>query len=155
MNRIAGCAALFLIVAVFFSCASNPERRIDSVYVMVYDYENAEVMDADVFMGEKKVGKTNRYGRIVIPAYNGKEETVVVKIEKEGYETVSMETRLCAGQVLYFKTGTAAYYAMRAETLLDEGNVHEALLMIERSLKIQERADYLFLRDVIQRRSKP
>lgn len=143
---------LSLCVIYFSSCASSPDKKIDSVYVMVYDYDNCGVMDASIFMDGKELGKTDIYGRYMFPSDKGKVHTFTVF--KEGYEKVEITTSLNPGQLLYFKTGTGTYYAEMAENLLDNGELDEALRMIEKALNIKERKDWLFLKDIIIERSQ-
>ena len=40
-----------------FSCASAPEKKIDSIYVMAYDYDNNEVMNAAISLDGEEIGK--------------------------------------------------------------------------------------------------
>ena len=134
----------------FFSCKSAPAEKIDSVYVMVYDQDSSALMDVSVFAGGKKIGQTDIYGRLCFP-FDSEKETEV-RIEKPGYETVSKKVFLKPGTVLYFKIGIGTYYAKQAEKLLDENKTPAALKMIDAALKIEEREDYLFLREVILRR---
>ena len=149
--------AVFLIPAaslIFFiaSCAGMPERKIDSVCVMVYDTENSGVMNASIFIDGKIAGKTDIYGRLQFFADRQKE--ACISMEKEGYESVSTETLIRPGQVIYFKTGSAACCAQKAEKLLDEGEYEEALKMIGKALSMKERRDWLFLRKVIIRKKE-
>lgn len=133
-----------------FSCASSPEKKIDSIYVMVYDYDSGEIMDVSVFMDGKEIGKTDIYGRFMYPC--NAEKKAVIRVEKTGYESVETNACIKPGIVLYFKMGSSLYYAQKAEKLLDENSVQEALKMIDTALKIQERTDWHFLRKVILRR---
>ena len=99
------------------SCASTPEKKTDSMYVMVYDYGSTELMNASIFMDGKEIGKTDIYGRLMYPCDKEKEATICVK--KDGYETVETQAAIKPGTVLYFKTGSGSYYAERAEKFLD------------------------------------
>ena len=140
------------VILSLFSCATSPEKKIDSVYVMVYDFDNNEVMNVSIFIDGKVVGKTDIYGRLMFPCV--KEKLSVIKAEKEGYEKLENTTVLKAALVLYFKMGSSNYYATEAEKLLDENNLVDALKMIDKALEIQERKDYQYLKDVILRRSE-
>ena len=133
-----------------FSCMTMPEKKIDSVYVMVYDYDNNEVMNVSVTVDEVNVGTTDIHGRLMFTSGEEKECTVVA--EKEGYETVKTRACIRPGQLIYFRMGTGAYYARKAELLLDDNEVEKALKMIDTALEVQERKDWRFLRDVILRR---
>ncbi|MGN0739531.1 MAG: hypothetical protein ACI4LX_05110 [Treponema sp.] len=144
-NFLKALAALVLLP--FFSCAGMPENKIDSVYVMVYDQDGMPVMNASVFIDGKKAGQTDIYGRLSFPF--GSEKETEVRAEKPGYETVSRKTVVKPGTVLYFKTGSGTYYAEKAESLLDKGNADDALKMADTALQIEERKDWLFLREVI------
>lgn len=141
--------AAILISVSFISCASAPEKRIESAYIMAYDYENSEVKDVAVYIDDKEAGRTDVYGRLTFPVIDKKEKQVIITLKKEGYETALTAATLKAGQVFYFKIGTAEHYAMSAEELLDKGKIPEAARMIDRALKIENRSDYRFLRDVI------
>ena len=147
---------LLLLVPVsllfLLSCATTPEKKIDSVYVMVYDWDNSEVMDVSVFIDDKKIGKTDIYGRLSFPC--GKEKECVLRAEKDGYEKVEMKTAVRAGQLIYFKMGSGAYYAEKAEKLLDENDAEKAEKLIEKALEIEDRKDWQYLKKVIALRIK-
>ena len=134
------------------SCASTPEKKTDSIYVMVYDYGSSELMNASVFMDGKEIGKTDIYGRLMYPCDKEKEATICVK--KDGYESVETQAAIKPGTVLYFKTGSGSYYAERAEKFLDENDLPGALKMIEKALRIEERKDWRYLREIISRERK-
>lgn len=153
MKLVKQLSILFLIFLCNFllSCSSTPEKKIDSVYVMVYDYDNSGVMDVSIFLNKELIGKTDIYGRLMFPVPTNKKQELSVSVEKEGYEKVEIKTLLNDGQVLYFKIGTAEYYAENAEILFDEGNAEKALLMIEKALEIKERNDYRYLQKIIQK----
>ncbi len=141
---------LVLFSLIFFaSCASSPEKKIDSVYVMVYDRENSEVMNVTVFIDDEKTGSTDIYGRFMFPISEDDKKIHIVRIEKEDYETVSTETNFRPGQLLYFRIGSGTYYANLAEELLDRNEYEKALKMINRALKITDRKDWQFLRSII------
>lgn len=135
-----------------FSCASTPEKKIDSVYVMVYDYGNSEVMDVSIFIDGEQIGSTDIYGRLVFPC--DKEKNVLITAEKSGYETVETKTVIKPGIVLYFKIGSGSYYATKAEKFFDEHDVRNALKMIEKALEIEERKDWRYLQEIIVQESK-
>ena len=133
-----------------FSCVIMPEKKIDSVYVMVYDYDNNEVMNVSITVDEVNVGTTDIHGRLMFASAGEKECSVVA--EKEGYETVRIKSCIRPGQLIYFRMGTGTYYARKAELLLDGDETEKALKMLDTALGIQERKDWRFLRDVILRR---
>ena len=143
---------LLLFLNCFFSCASTPEKRIDSVYVMVYDYENSGVMDAVISIDDEILGNTDIYGRLMFPAKDKKKMTHCIQVKKDGYEIVDITTSIYPGQVIYFKIGTGSYYAQKAEKLLDENNANEALIMINKALEIENRKDWSYLKNIITRR---
>jgi hypothetical protein len=119
---------------------------------MAYDYDNNEVMNAAIFLDGEEIGKTDIYGRLIFPSE--KEKEALVRAEKPGYETVETKTMLKPGVLLYFKMGSGLYYAERAERLFDEGKIQDALKSIEKALLIDDRKDWLFLKEVILRREK-
>lgn len=148
-----GIKVLCLAVCLFcFSCASTPEKQIDSVYVMVYDYENNEVMNALISIDGESVGNTDIYGRLIFPFEREKE--VFIKASKLGYETVEMRTVIKPGIVIYFKAGSGSYYASQAEKLLDERDINSAAKMIEKALKIEDRKDWSYIQKIIIREKK-
>ena len=134
------------------SCASTPEKKTDSMYVMVYDYGSSELMNASVFMDGKEIGKTDIYGRLMYPCDKEKEATICVK--KNGFASVETKAAIKPGTVLYFKTGSGSYYAERAEKFLDENDLPGALKMIEKALRIEERKDWRYLQEIISRERK-
>ncbi|WP_296091237.1 PEGA domain-containing protein [uncultured Treponema sp.] len=134
------------------SCASTPEKKIDSMYVMVYDYASSELMNASVIIDGKEIGKTDIYGRLMYPCEKEKETTICVK--KDGYESVETKAAIKPGTVLYFKMGSGSYYAERAEKFLDENNLPGALRMIDKALGIEDKKDWQYLRKIIIREKK-
>lgn len=141
-----------LSLCLFFSCTSTPEKKTDSVYVMVYDYGSSELMNASIFIDGKEIGKTDIYGRFMYPCDIEKEAVICVK--KDGYESVETKAAIKPGTVLYFKIGSGSYYAERAEKLLDGNNLPDALKMIEKALQIEERKDWRYLWEIIIRERK-
>jgi len=145
------------VLAVLFSlcllsCASTPEKKIDSMYVMVYDYASSELMNASVIIDGKEIGKTDIYGRLMYPCEKEKEITICVR--KDGYETVETKAAIKPGTVLYFKMGSGSYYAEQAEKLLDGKDFPGALKMIDKALGIEDRKDWQYLRKIIIRERK-
>lgn len=148
-----GIKILLLILGVMAgaaSCKTLPENKIDSAYVMVYDYENSEVMNVTLYLDDKELGKTDIYGRFTFPVDD--EKVHVIKAVKEGYEKVEQEMILKPGILIYFKLGSGKYYAKEAEKLLDENKYGKALSMINNALKIEERKDWKYMKEVIIKR---
>lgn len=146
---------LFFVLGLLISCASKPENKIDSVYIMIYDYDNNPVMDVSVMIDDKLLGNTDIYGRFSFPVEivkNNNEKNHAIKVKKEGFESGEMSAKLQAGEVLYFKIGTGLYYAERAEELLDKNDLDKALKMINHALEIEERKDWKYLKEIIIRR---
>lgn len=146
------CAFAAIVCVMFFSCASGPEERIDSVYVMVYGEENTEIMGATVYLDGKSLGSTDIYGRFTFPYGDGGDEEHSLRVEKSGYEAVSNRCPLRGGQVVYFNMQSGAGYAKKAEKCVDEGNLEMAGNLIDKALRIEERKDWRFLKDVIEER---
>ena len=140
--------ALTLLAAISSSCVLTPEKNIDSVYVMVYDMDNNEVMNAAISVDGEPKGTTDIYGRLIYTADGEKECTV--RAEKVGYESAETVTCIRPGQLVYFRLGTGEWYAAKAEELLDGNDLEKALSMIDRALAIRDRKDWQFLRNVIQ-----
>lgn len=148
-----GIKILLLILGVMAgaaSCKTLPEKKIDSAYVMVYDYENSEVMNVSLYMDDEELGKTDVYGRFLFPVDDSEEH--VIKAVKEGYETVEQKMLLKPGILIYFKLGSGSYYAKEAEKHLDAKRYESALSMINTALKIKERKDWQYLKSVIVER---
>ena len=142
------CAAACLFL---FSCASTPEKKMDSAYVMVYDYDNSEVMNVSILIDGKSAGSTDIYGRLMFPCE--KEREVLIKASKTGYETIEAKTVIKPGIVVYFKMGSGSYYASKAEKLLDEHDAISASKMIDKALAIEERKDWRYLQEIIIKES--
>lgn len=141
-----------IILSFLFSCVSTSEKKIDSAYVMVYDYDNSEVMNAYVFIDGKEIGSTDIYGRFMFPCE--KEKEVLISVKKERYETIETKTVIKAGMVIYFKIGSGSYYADRAEKFLDEDDIDNALVMINKAIEIDNRKDWCYLQEIILMESK-
>ena len=150
LPRFHAAIIMILLSLSLISCVLSPEKKIDSVYVMVYDYENNEVMNVSISIDGKKIGTTDIYGRLIITPDDEKESTV--RAEKDGYESVETKAYIRPGQLVYFRMGTGAYYAKMAEQLLDGDEPDKALELIDRALEIQDRKDWRYLRSVILRR---
>lgn len=141
-----------VMLSMITSCATSPEKKIDSMYLMVYDYDNSEVMNVAVYMDDKLAGETDIYGRLLIPCDGQKK--VIIKTEKKGYESLETEEIIKPGILLYFKIGSGSYYAEKAERFLDENNLDQALKMIKQALKIEDRKDWRFLQEVITKENR-
>lgn len=146
-HRLSVITALTLLAAACTSCVLTPEKNIDSVYVMVYDLENNEVMNASISVDGELKGATDIYGRLIFTAE--KEMQCTLRAEKEGYESAEINTGIRPGQLVYFRLGAGEYYARKAEQLLDGGDEQKALEMIDRAIEIHDRKDRQFLRNVI------
>ena len=139
------------VIVMTISCKSISVKEKDISYVMVYDQENNGVMDAKIFVGEEEMGKTDVYGKFFFLIPRDIDETKTVRVEKAGYETSILRARLVHGSLLYFRLFSSMHYAREAEKLLDSRKYNEALLMIEKALKIErERKDYKLLKEVIE-----
>ena len=143
---------VYASILFLFSCKTLPEKRIDSVYIMVYDYENSEVMNVSIIIDGVEKGKTDIYGRFQF--YCDREKEVQIKAVKKGYETIELNTVIKPGIVIYFKMGAGAYYAEKAEKLFDENEVDNALIMIDKALGIEERKDWRYLQELIIKERK-
>ena len=143
---------IILTIFCLISCVSTPEKKIASMYVMVYDYENSEIMDVTIYLDDKEIGQTDVYGRLTF--FCDKEQEVLIRAEKKGYGTVETKTAIKPGFVVYVKMGTGSYYAEKAEQFLDENDLQNAKKMISNALQIEERKDWEFLKEVIIGKSK-
>ena len=115
---------------------------------MVYDYGNNAIKDVNVIVDDKNMGKTDVYGRFIMQL-DKDEESHVIRIQKEGYESVSVTEEMENQKVFYFKIGDSLYYAELAEKYYDQKEYEKAENAINIALSITERKDYLFLKKVI------
>lgn len=150
LHRIIFITLLVLSFFCLFSCAGTPDKRTDSLYIMVYDFNNSELMNVSIYIDGKEIGKTDIYGRLMYPCENEKE--VFIRAEKQSYETIEENTAVKPGIVIYIKMGNGSYYAQQAEKLLDENNLSSSLEVIDKALEINDRKDWRFLKSVIIRR---
>lgn len=144
---------ILLILSVLIgitSCKTVPEKKIDSAYVMIYDYENNEVMNVALYVDGNEIGRTDIYGRLMFPVKEDGEH--VIKAVKEGYEVIEQKMFIKPGILIYFKIGSGNYYAREAEKLLDEKKYNIALSKIITALKIEEREDWKYLKKVIEKK---
>lgn len=141
---------LIILITVFItSCKTTKIEDTETVYIMVYDFENNVLKDVQVNLDGEKKGFSDVYGRFALSiAEDDKKHTV--ELSKENYETISFETKLDKNQVLYFKIGNADYYAKMAENSLDAVLYAEAKKYIEIAVSINPRKDYLYLKEVIE-----
>ena len=141
-----------LILVALVSCVSKPEKKIDSAYIMVYGNTDSGIMDAVIYMDDTVLGTTDIYGRFSFYANEKDIDIHTIRIEKDGYESISITTAINPGQLLYFRMYDGAYYAELAEKELDEGNINKAMELIEHALTIEERKDYQYLKKIINQR---
>ncbi len=141
-----------IFIILFVSCASKPENKIDSAYIMVYENNDSGVMDATIYLDNKVLGSTDIYGRFTFPCNEKDLNVHTILVEKNGYESISLETTVVPGQLLYFRIYDGEYYAQMAEKELDSGNINKALELIEHALAIEDRKDYQYLKKVIELR---
>lgn len=145
---IASC--LFFIIGILFaSCKSVPRDLSESLYVMIYDYENNALKDVCVYEDGVEQGYSDIYGRYVLLKL--KKGETELEFYKAGYEKVSITVNKKDGQVLYVKLGSGSYYARLSEKALDEKKLEAAEYYIEKALECESRKDYEYLKKVIQK----
>ena len=125
MKLVKQLSILFLIFLCNFllSCSSTPEKKIDSVYVMVYDYDNSGVMDVSIFLNKELIGKTDIYGRLMFPVPTNKNQELSVSVEKEGYEKVEIKIKKIKYKTT-FKENTNLNY--KEKKIIQKGIKNEA-----------------------------
>lgn len=139
---------LLLIISICYSCKSSQIIDTDNFFIMVYDFENNALKDVHVSIDGKEKGCSDVYGRLSLSLPLDNEEHTI-QLSKSNYETIILTTTLEGEKVLYYKMGSADYYAALAEKELDEGHYEAATEAINKALTINTRKDYLYLSHVI------
>lgn len=132
------------------SCKTVSATKDESIYVMVYDYNNTGIKDVSVSLDGFEIGKTDVYGRFVYPYNFNEKKTHEIYITKAGFESISETIKSINGDlVLYYKLYDANTYARLAEENLDNEKIDSAFNNIDKAIQIEPREDYLFLKAII------
>ena len=145
---------LLVMVPFLNSCQSARMEGNDSVYVMVYGFDDNALGLVTVFVDGREVGKTDVYGRLIFPLTGGEEEKKKaheLRLEKEGYLPVSDMVVYAPSLVLYYRMGDYYHFMRESEKALDSGNYEKALELIELALTARKTDDALYLKAVILR----
>lgn len=141
-------ALVFICCVFFLGCKSIPNSKQDFMYSMVYDFENQGVKDVAFILDGKEIGKSDVYGRFLIPISRDR-KIFHLDIKKEGYEILSDEIQFVPDLVLYYKIGNAKQYFFLAENFLDENKLDESEAAINKAISIEERDDFFLLKEII------
>ena len=138
---------LLILSFTLAACKSLPKNEDNSIYVMIYDYENHGLKDVKISEGEEILAFSDIYGRAII--FLEEKENAVIEFKKTGYEKISVNASTERQRVLYIKMGSASYFAELTEQKFDEGKYEEAMENIDKALKIEQRSDYEYLKNLI------
>lgn len=139
---------LLILSFTLTACKSLPKNEDNSIYVMIYDYENHGLKNVKISQKKEILAFSDIYGRAIISLEEkGKS---VIEFEKTGYEKISVNASTERQRVLYIKMGSASYFAELTEQKFDEGKYEEAMENIDKALKIEQRSDYEYLKNVIE-----
>ena len=84
---------LFILSCLFNSCKSIDFANQNSVFIMLYDFDNAPLKDVVIKVDDKVIGQSDVNGRFVFDVYDLERHSVV--ISKEGYETIFFGLYIC------------------------------------------------------------
>lgn len=139
---------LFILSCLFNSCKSIDFGKQNSVFIMLYDFDNAPLKDVVIKVDDKVIGQSDVNGRFVFDVYDLERHSVV--ISKEGYETIVDNFVYQNSLVLYYRLGNSAQYLKIAEEHLDNENFEQSLISVNKSLSISSnKEDALYLKAII------
>lgn len=139
---------LLMLVFIMFSCESTRGIQSDSVFIMIYDYNNSPVSNVGIIVDGDRIGKSDVNGRFVFEVSDRKEH--YVRLEKTDYEVISDSFIYEDSLLLYYKMGNSSQYLNMAENCIDKRSYNEALKKVTKSLQINTtREDSLFLKAII------
>ena len=163
---------LFLFVTIVVVCLSSCAtverfRNKNTMYIMVYDYENrpvhgmkfyvydieednldveAKTIDVSSF---RHVGESDVNGRFLLEIDENDNREHFLKAEKYGYNTVYSRIVYSKTGVLYIKTGNVAEFLTLAESSIDSRDYLTALDYIDNAESIEGGDDILYLKAIV------
>lgn len=144
---------MLLLVSLLTACATTGRtvKRIDkedSMYSMIYDYDNNPVQEVRVYLNGKYAGESDVQGRFLIGGNPGTDFTI--NLEKPSYEPLSADIHFDPLKVAYFKMGNAEQFRKLAEDNLSVHEYDKALDYCLRAEKLEsKRQDILYLKAVV------
>lgn len=142
-----------LIFLLFLACNSSKVKNENSVYVMIYDFENKPVKGTSFFLDGKLLGNSDINGRFIFELNDTEKHTILLKHDE--YEPIEDTVVYEKFLVLYYKVGNVTQLLNLAEKELDLKKYEKAMEFINRAEKIDStREDVLYLKAVIYYKSK-
>ena len=139
---------LSAMVFMVFSCKSTKGIQSNSVFIMIYDYNNSPVSNVEIFLDEHRIGKSDVNGRFVFDINDRKEHKI--RLEEKDHEVISDLFVYEDSLLLYYKMGSSNQYLNMAEDCIDKKSYEEALAKVTKSLQINPtREDSMFLEAII------
>ena len=143
--------ALFFGLMVLFSFNSCKSTKVDdpnSIYVMIYDYENKPLNGMSIYLDNKLLGVSDINGRFIFELNDTEEH--LIELKSDDYEVVKDKIVYEKLLVLYYKVGNIKQLINLAQKELDSKKYEKALSYIQRAEIIDsEREDVLYLKAVI------
>lgn len=138
-----------LVILFFFnSCKSTKVDNPNSIYVMIYDYENKPVKGMAIYLDNKLLGLSDINGRFIFELKDTEEH--LVELKNDEYEVIQDKIVYEKLLVLYYKVGNIKQLINLAQKELDIKKYENALSYIQRAETIDpEREDVLYLKAVI------
>lgn len=144
---------LFLSVSMVLSCSTTKDLQKNSIFVMIYDFDNTPVNNVSLFLDGKAAGLSDVNGRFIFEIHDNKIHELV--LEKDNYEIITDTFSYEPSLVLYYRIGNSDQYLKKAEESLDEKKYASALDCIKKAELINDRReDVLFLKAVILNKLK-
>ncbi len=152
---------VFYILLIFCSlfCISCKTTTVKGVkykdskplmYGMIYDFDNKPVEAASIYVDDKFIIKTDVQGRFILSlSIKNKKDESLIRIEKDGYETINGKFVYDPINVLYFRMINAQQLLTLSEEYVQNNELDEALIHLDRALKLSPlRSDILFLKSI-------
>ena len=163
---------LFLAIVLLSSCSTvNKFKSKDTMYIMVYDYDNKPVQGMKFYIYEGEVenadyllqndpeslsnfnysfkGESDVNGRFMLEIDTNDTKEHILKSEKYGYNTIYSKIVYSTTGVVYLKTGNVAQFLTKAEETIDSKDYISSLDYIEMAESIEKADDILYLKAVI------
>src|SRR5574344_1605510 len=112
-------------VLILQACRStNNYDKNDVMYAMIYDYDNNEIQNVNIYVDGIHVGDSDVHGRFIFTQRNNH---FLVQLRKASYETLTAEINFDTLKVAYFKLANAEQLRNLSEESLEVRDYEQAL----------------------------
>lgn len=147
---------VLVLVCSFWGCQSTSVKNVKYkdtnpvLYGMVYDYDNSPVPDAEIYVNEQYITRSDVQGRFMITSSAKRNEKLLVRVEKDTFEAVEDSFLNDPMNVMYFRLPNASQLLALAEDSTEKHLYEEAIEYLERGHKLApHRSDISYLRCIV------